>query len=191
MWESRNYRIYKAYAGSFVATTSETLIVPSLSVPVSVKTLPNGNTTILPYKSFVVTPPTPFPTTFTALIEQLAPWESLLLRRFKLLCSPQLLFDSFNQAVPLFLCSDGSAPFFLGSFGGICSTSEGNTLFSLSGPAPGYRTSSFRAERYRLLALLRFVVQACNYHSIPLHLFDSIQTLKVWSTPATNVWNGQ
>ena len=145
-----------------------TLLVPSISVPVSVKTLPNGYKTILPYKSFVVTAPTPFPTTLTTFIEQLTPWESLLLRRFKLLCSPQDLSTHFSQALPMFLCSDGSAPSFRGSFGGLCSTPDGQLLFSISGPAPGYRTSSFRAESYGLLALLRFVVQICNFYSIAL-----------------------
>ena len=166
--ESRNYRIFKNFANHFAPTTSVTLLVPSISVPVSVKTLPNGYKTILPYKSFVVTAPTPFPTTLTTFIEQLTPWESLLLRRFKLLCSPQDLSTHFSQALPMFLCSDGSAPSFRGSFGGLCSTPDGQLLFSISGPAPGYRTSSFRAESYGLLALLRFVVQICNFYSIEL-----------------------
>ena len=128
----------------------------------------NGHTAICPCQPSVPTIPVPFPTNFTTFIRQLSNWEAHLLRHFKLQCSLPILSTSLSNNTPLFLCSDGSAPLFRGSFGGTCATDDGTILFTLSGPAPGFRTSSFRAESYGLLAVLRFIVQVCNFHSLAL-----------------------
>ena len=48
-----SYQIYRHLAGNFVANNDHTILVPAMSVPVSVQTLLNGYTAICPYQPFV------------------------------------------------------------------------------------------------------------------------------------------
>ena len=63
----------------------------------------------------------------------------------------------------IFATSDGSAPNFVGTFGWSLSLGNGQRLAKNKGPAHGHRTTSFRAEAYGVLSLLRFLYQAFPY----------------------------
>ena len=103
-------------------------------------------------------------------MKDLPTWERQLLHGFRLLCDMDYLLTVLNtsETLSLVACSDGSAPQFTGTFGCICSTDDGSRIFGLNGPAPGYRSNSFRAESYGFLALLRVLIRLCEYHAYNL-----------------------
>ena len=162
------YRIYRPRFGWFSPTSDTTILVPSTSVPVTCRTYPGG--ILLPLAHSPSQPPTETPSisTFASYVETLLQWERNLLRGFTINCSINELIGFFQHQVSILAVSDGSAPLFCGSFGAQCTTLDNQPIFSLSGPAPGYRTSSFRAESYGFLAILRAIFHLCRFHKLSL-----------------------
>ena len=76
----------------------------------------------------------------------------------------------------MYATSDGSAPKFVGSFGWAAKTDTGITLASNNGAAPGYRSTSFRAEAYGLLSYFLFLDHIFKYTKI-----DMCKRIKVFT----------
>ena len=64
--------------------------------------------------------------------------------------------------------SNGSAPAFTGSFGWAMRTTKGKNIATNNGAAPGFRTTSFRAEAYGLLSLVLFLYHAFQFTGLPM-----------------------
>ena len=181
----------------FVATNQEYTILPSCALPAF--TMQRNNVHILARLAGAVPPdpPCPSPTTFAQLVSTLEPWEHDLLCGTKFLCPIETLRHTFESLLssnvfPLHLCGDGSVADFTGSFGGSCADDTGTRLIHLKGPAPGYRTTSYRAESYAFLAWLRLVFRLCEFFGCPLpsnlvfysdskSMLDTIQQRLEWT----------
>ena len=163
-----NFRHYWYQHPLFLPTSQLSSCVPPTAVPVHVNQ--SGPAfLILPCRPQVLTPEPPQPQTFTDYVATLAQWDQHLVSKLVLSCSPAQIQSTFTTpTVRLFLCSDGSAAMFTGTFGCVCSTDSGERLFHLHGPAPGYRTSSFRSESYGMLALLRAVIHITTSYGFSL-----------------------
>jgi len=90
-------------------------------------------------------------------VDQLDTWETDLLDQLQFLNRSSTILDRFAAGRLLF-CSDGSAAHHQGSFGWILSTPTGERLARCNGPAYGHKISSYRAEGYGLLSVLRFII---------------------------------
>lgn len=107
--------------------------------------------------------------TFHHYIDTLDLWEQLLLSQTKF-CHNEA-FGTVNQILhhtnqsdgSLLIATDGSASNFLGKFGLVLALSNGTRLVRNNGPALGYRTSSFRAECYGMLASLSLCLRLFDY----------------------------
>jgi hypothetical protein len=64
------------------------------------------------------------------------------------------------------IATDGSAPDGKGSFAWVISDAEGNILAQCKGPAYGADISSYRAEGYGILSVLRFLVHMRKIHPL-------------------------
>ena len=115
-------------------------------------------------------PPVP-PVTFQQHIATLPDWEQLLIQDVTTvqLTMPALLEVLTNPAVELLLGSDGGAKATVGSFGAVIASqvSEHGTLdhiiLEIGGYAYGLAPSSFRAESYGQLAVLRLQKATANW----------------------------
>ena len=168
-FEQGSYTLHMYTHPRFVSTPLTTQHLPPTAIPVQTSPSSHGYT-LLPYQGQLSVPSTPRLRTFDSFINDLPPWENQLLKGFRILTDLDDLLTVFNFSgqVSLVTCSDGSAPQFTGTFGCVCSTMEGQRLFGLNGPAPGYRTNSFRAESYGFLAILRIILRLCEYHAYEL-----------------------
>ena len=165
---ANQWQEFRSTGPLFIATNTIRGDVPSTACPVATANTGPARM-VLPSRSVVATQPTPPLNTFDAYVRRLPSWENLLLDLHTLVCTDVELIDYLTRpSCPLLLCSDGSAAQFQGTFGCTCATDSGQRLFMIHGPAPGYRTSSFRAESYGFLALLRFLVHFCSFSEIPL-----------------------
>ena len=191
---------YDVYAplmhGRFVNTGLTVTSLPATSVPAVTRSESFGILGLLSVSPANLPPPPPVPTTLLQHIARLPPWERDLLRGVQLIATIETVAQFFqstsSDATPIHLCSDGSAPLFHGSFGCVCSTDNGMELFTLLGPAPGFRTSSFRAESYGLLSVLQFVFRFCEYQgiSLPSHLRLYTDSKSAIQTMTTRLeWN--
>ena len=158
---------YHYHGMAFWPTTTLHHSVPSAACPA--QTLSTGPAKILSTSHYVLPRPiTPPPSTLSEHMAQLTSWERSLCTQCTALCSTEALATFLQSPSALLVSRDGSAGSFVGSFGCVCSTDTGQRLFRLHGPAPGYKTSSFRAESYAFLAILRYLIQACLFLSCPL-----------------------
>ena len=149
----------------FVTTASLVNMLPSTCLPAQ-SVHQNGRRTLLPVSPATITPPEAPAIDLSSHISKLEDWESQLLRGFDILCSLNTLqHELFQTNLQLLLCSDGSAAQFRGTFGCVGCTLQGLRLFRLNGPAPGYRTSSFRSESYGCLSILRFLFRLFEFYS--------------------------
>ena len=105
---------------------------------------------------------------FDTFLTVLPEWE------YQLLCNLSLRSDNFTtlqefnkDSATLYAVSDGSAPIFIGTFGWVMQTDIGIHLADNNDPAPGYRTTSFFAEAYRILSILFFLLRAFQYTMLP------------------------
>ena len=107
---------------------------------------------------------------FQTCIETLPKWEYHLLRNVEMTADIFTTVQVFNNdGATLCATSDGSAPEFIGSFGWAMRTTKGtNNIATNNGAAPGYRTTSFRAEAYGLLSLVLFLYHAFKFTEIPM-----------------------
>ena len=158
---------YRYQGMVFLPTTILHYSVPSTATPA--QTLTTGPAKILSSSHYVIPRPLPpIPNTLADHLLQLAPWERSLCSQCTLLCSTEDFSVFLHSPSPLLVSSDGSAGSFVGKFGCVCATENGQRLFRINGPAPGYKTSSFRAESYAFLAILRFLIQSCQFLSCSL-----------------------
>ena len=104
---------------------------------------------------------------FQAYIHTLAPWEIDLLQFLQL---QQDVFAIMNKMQSGFsAASDGSVLYHTnGSFGWILATNDGERLVQAYGPVRGYRPTSYWAEGYGLLSVLRFLTRMQDYCQIPV-----------------------
>jgi hypothetical protein len=89
------------------------------------------------------------------IINHMEEWERQLLQQTEILVAPETIMTPMNQS--LIMASDGSVQDHRASYGWILSTSAGLRLIQCNGPAYGYRPTSFRAEGYGLLSVIRFI----------------------------------
>ena len=101
--------------------------------------------------------------TFSEFLQQLDPWETSLF--------PLLQLFSFPTTIAAYLsnskasaASDGSVIFSRhGAFGWCLSLRNGTRLATCAGPAFGAKPSSYRAEAYGMLSILRFLLRLGEY----------------------------
>ena len=97
-------------------------------------------------------------TTFALFIDTLQPWEIDVLRLTTLNADPHALCLALSHG--LRAASDGSVRFLTqGAFGWVLTTDQGVQAATGMGPARGPRPSSYRAEGYGLLSILRFLIR--------------------------------
>lgn len=99
---------------------------------------------------------------FSTAIHNLEAWETDLLQHVTMVhdafTTYQLMQHRFHAA------SDGSVRHGnQGAFGWIISTASGERIVYGQGPARGYRLTSYRAEGYGILSILRFLIQLQQY----------------------------
>jgi hypothetical protein len=80
--------------------------------------------------------------------------------------------DQFQQLSSLIAVSDGSSMDGNMTFGWTMSLPNGQRIASCAGPAPGSKDSSFWAEAYGMLSMVRFL----------LHLFSFFDAHQAWQT---------
>ena len=161
---------YRYQGMIFWPTTILHYSVPPSACPA--QTLTTGLAKILTSSHYVIPRPvSPIPNSLTEHMQQLDSWERSLCSQCTLVCPTADLATFLHSNSPLLVSSDGSAASFIGKFGCVCSTENGQRLFRINGPAPGFKTSSFRAESYAFLAILRFLIQSCEFLSCPLPPF--------------------
>jgi hypothetical protein len=85
-------------------------------------------------------------------------WEKQLMQRTEVLVAESTLSQVSNQRI--IIASDSSVKDHRASYGWVIATTEGTRIAKCNGPAFGYKPTSFRAEGYGLLSVLRFL-----YHS--------------------------
>jgi hypothetical protein len=94
-------------------------------------------------------------------------WEMLLLFNMELLCEEDELWTALSTQA-CYIATDGSAPDGKGSFAWIISDIHGTILAKCNGPVFGAGVTSFRAEGYGILSLLRFLLRLRQVHHPPL-----------------------
>jgi hypothetical protein len=104
----------------------------------------------------------PQASTFTAHIAQLDPWESELLVDIQATADPQTILQRLSEGITI-VCDGSVNSYEAGSFGWVLSDNEGHRLARCSGPARGYRISSYRAEGYGMLSIFRYICQLYTY----------------------------
>ena len=109
--------------------------------------------------------PNPAPTistTLQAFFESLEPWESELLVNNRLQLSIQDLLWQLDRHVVI-VCDGSVNVYEAGSFGWIMSDPHGNRIARCSGRVRGSRLSSYRAEGYGMLSIVRFLTRVREF----------------------------
>jgi hypothetical protein len=102
--------------------------------------------------------------TFEAFIQDLPEWERLLLSQIEFhqdLYSIHHGLVTYNTSIGV---SDGSVAKESGAYGWCLSSADGTRLATGMGPAQGMKPSSYRAEGYGMLSLLRFIIRLFEYY---------------------------
>jgi hypothetical protein len=90
-----------------------------------------------------------------ASTQQMDEWERQLLQGMEILVAHDIFLHQITQ--PMMIACDGSVQDHRASYGWIMSTTDGTRLAKCTGPAYGYRPTSFRAEGYGILSAVRFI----------------------------------
>ena len=147
---------------------------------VEVEPTPNPNRWLVlsPVRPSIFIPRQPITETFEAFIQTLEPWEEELLQHTQMKVDPNTLCNMLSHGIEA--ASDGSVRFETqGAFGWMLSNDPGERLASGMGPARGYRPTSYRAEGYGILSLLRFLIQVSEYtHTAFEPWKGTLQTVK-------------
>ena len=117
------------------------------------------------------------PATFPQYIKALPAWDRLLVQDVHQadLSMQELLELLANPGIELILGSDGGARDPVGSFGAVMASQQSahgtqdRIILEIGGYAYGLTPSSFRAESYGQLAILRLLFHIKTYFKIPLH----------------------
>jgi hypothetical protein len=97
--------------------------------------------------------------TVTELLPTLEQWELQLLQHIEVMDGTENTIWNTLCNQPCYFATDGSAPTNRGSFGWVISDIQGNILAKCYGPVYGYKISSYRAEAYGILSLLRYLLR--------------------------------
>ena len=97
------------------------------------------------------------------LMPTMQPWEWQLLWDIDMDCLEEDLWTALTTQV-CYIATDGSAPNGKGSFAWVISDSNGTILVKSKGPVYGANITSFRAEGYGILAILRFLLRMKQVH---------------------------
>jgi hypothetical protein len=103
------------------------------------------------------------PTTLVSLVPTLDPWESDLLRELHFLVDEPCAWQAITKEKCI-IATDGSAPHGRGSYAWVISDPTGKRLVKCSGPVFGKDISSFRAEGYGMLSVLRFLLRMAEMY---------------------------
>jgi hypothetical protein len=117
-------------------------------------------------------------------LPRLDPWEMQLLFNMELHCDEAELWSALTTQ-DCYIATDGSAPDGKGSFAWLISDSIGNTLVQCMGPVFGAGVTSFRAEGYGILSLLRFLLRLRQVHHPPLATAEQINPQEASAAPTT------
>jgi len=110
-------------------------------------------------------PSGPIPGTFQAFLDSLDLWESSLFHSLQCHCDPFTMIEKF-KTIGFKAASDGSVRYDTdGAFGWVLSLPNSERLATCSGPAMGANISSYRAEGYGMLSILRFIHRLFQYTS--------------------------
>ena len=96
------------------------------------------------------------------LIAKTEPWEAELLQHVELKYDAYSTYEKMQETFQA--AGDGSVKYeHNGSFGWTISTSSGDRLVQAYGPVRGFKPTSYRAEGYGMLSILRFVKHLQTY----------------------------
>jgi exonuclease III len=95
-------------------------------------------------------------------------WEKHLFAELQLLASPEEVSIGLRDH-PFAIASDGSVVKDSATFGWILSLEDGTRLAECAGPVFGSQPSSYRAEGYGMLAVLRFLKHLSVFYGNPLN----------------------
>ena len=115
----------------------------------------------------MLTPTAPIvPGSFQEFLTSLEPWEASLFHTIELRHPPHEIVRYLTEETFLGV-SDGAEKFKCATFGWVLSWSNGHRLVRCVGPVYGADPSSFRAEGYGFLSMLRFLLQLAEYCDMP------------------------
>jgi len=100
----------------------------------------------------------PVATTVSEKVNTLDVWERQLLEHLDVTDPTENSIWFALTNTPCYIATDGSAPTGKGSFAWVISTNEGEILAECHGPVFGAKISSYRAEAYGILSVLRFLL---------------------------------
>jgi len=119
---------------------------------------------------------------FLEFVSSLNPWEASLMEHVVLFDDPYILIDVLKRQSP-YAASDGSVRYETeGAFGWSMSLRDGRRIAKCSGAVYGYRPSSYRAEGYGLLSVLRFLIRLkefCGYGGHTQHCYLASDNLSL------------
>jgi len=129
--------------------------IPAAAVPVDVEPQARTWRMTAHYNTWAIPVPPPEHNTLTEYINGLDEWERTLLKGLTL----QVPEDEFFRLIsePTVLSTDGSVQGHRASFGWVLSTLDGHRFATIVGPAFGCKPTSYRAEGYGLLSVVRFL----------------------------------
>lgn len=194
------FQVLHRHQSGILAETGRTqVMLPSTAIPIDL-TFHHSSIHHYSYQGPYPSLPTPSPSTFQQFVETLPEWEWQLLRHVYLQVDPFTLTDIWkddHQAQhSILIASDGSAPDFTGSFGWTCKSAGGNSLALNYGPAPGFRTSSYRAEAHGILSAVCFLFRITEFTgNIPLRCrlycdakscLEMVEKMMAWPSYYTN-----
>ena len=159
-------QVYSRHGNKF-HLRSGTRRIPRMARPATVRDSNNGwildghhFRTYYPAKSIP-------PESFLDHLQSLEPWEAVLFHTVEMSECPFTIVDLLTNNTFLGV-SDGSVRFQReGAFGWVISLSTGRRLVRCAGPVFGFKPTSYRAEAYGLLSMLRYLVQLALYCGVP------------------------
>jgi hypothetical protein len=101
--------------------------------------------------------------TFDAFIETLPDWEQQLLSHIDFHSDLYSIHHCLVSNQTSMGVSDGSVVKDMGAYGWCLSSEDGTRLATGMGPANGMKPSSYRAEGYGMLSILRFIIRLFEY----------------------------
>jgi hypothetical protein len=146
------------------ATTNE---IPSHAIPAEAVSCPDNIIRIKSCKSLYENPVVPIPpSNFEDYLFHLEPWEAHLFHTLQWHAPIEEVLEVLTKDEYFLIASDGGVTDFHASFGWVLCSKDGDRLVSCSGPAFGYRPSSYRAEGYGILSARRFLIHLALFHDV-------------------------
>ena len=140
--------------------------LPSQAQPVEVRSTLSQDGFIIIHDGYaIVEPPTPFnrqTATFADFISTLDEWEGELLQWVTLETEP-FSFCIDLQPHSKAVCDESVRNNKHSSFGWSIRNEAGQTVATGMGPAPGTKPTSYRAEAYRMLSIMRFLIRIAEF----------------------------